>query len=376
MPSGQRTLVVIGTRPEAIKLGPLVHALQACHGWEVEVCVTAQHRDLLAPVLEFFRLRPNHDLDLMTAAQSPADVVSRVIQEVGRIVAKGAFDQVIVQGDTSSALGGGLAAFYQKACLVHVEAGLRSGNLALPFPEEAHRRLLDVLADYLFAPTAQARLHLLREGLPSERIYLTGNTGIDALFWACDELKRCPRALPIELAADQPLVLLTTHRRENFGAPLQKTLEAVRELARLRPETRILFPVHPNPRVREAARAVLGERSPIHLTGPLPYPDFVQILLRADLILTDSGGIQEEAATLGKQLLILRDSTERPEGVERGLAELVGTDPELIVARACACLDRRSAPTGPHYLYGDGRSGERIRDVLLEGTVRPRRLTA
>lgn len=362
----RRRLVVIGTRPEAIKLAPLVHCLAAVPGSEIEVCATGQHRDLLRPVLDFFGVKADHDLAVGTAAQTPLDVSCRVTEGVAGLLDRGDFDQVIVQGDTSSALGGGLAAFYRRVGLVHVEAGLRSGDPALPFPEEGHRRLLDVLAEHLFVPTELAAENLRREGVPAERIHITGNTGIDALRLARDELAARPRELPLPLAAGERLVLLTTHRREHFGRPLERILEGVRELVRRRPEVRVLFPVHPNPQVRGAVRSILGNTPGICLADPLDYPTFVQAMLRSDLILTDSGGVQEEGATLGKRLLVLRESTERPEGLADAGVRLVGTDAEALLA---AALDMLNLPPAPHPVpricYGDGRACERIRDRLL-----------
>ncbi|MCS6850535.1 MAG: UDP-N-acetylglucosamine 2-epimerase (non-hydrolyzing) [Gemmataceae bacterium] len=360
-----RVLVVLGTRPEAIKLAPLIRRLGQTSGTSVATCLTSQHRDLVRPVLEFFGIRPEFDLDIMAPGQALSDAANRVLRGVSRILAEQAFDVVVVQGDTTSALFGGLAAFYRQVPLAHVEAGLRSGDLKRPFPEEAHRRLLDILADYLFAPTVTARNHLLQEGAAPERIYVTGNTGIDALFQARQLLHRQPRPLPIDLGPGEKLVLLTTHRRESFGQPLRDILSAVRDLTRHRPEVRVLFPVHPNPEVRAAVSAVLRDCPRVHAVEPLDYPDFVQAMLQADLILTDSGGIQEEAPALGKRVLVLRDTTERPEGLDAGLAELVGTDRSHVLVRCLACLDNPQAADDTfHQLYGDGRACERIVAVL------------
>jgi UDP-N-acetylglucosamine 2-epimerase (non-hydrolysing) len=360
----ERVLVIIGTRPEAIKLAPLILALQQNSAFEVDVCLTSQHRDLVRPVLSFFHVPIDHDLGLGLAGQSPAQVTCRVVAGVSELLAASRYDQVIVQGDTSSALGGGLAALYQRVPLIHVEAGLRSGDLASPFPEEGHRRLLDVLAELLFVPTSEARENLLSEGVPSQRIHTVGNTGIDALFMARDLLQRQPqRVLEVK---QHPLILLTAHRRENFGQPLRRILKAVRELVKRREGLRVLFPVHPNPQVRETAQELLGEVPEVHLCEPLDYAPFVQAMLDADLILTDSGGVQEEAATLGKHLLVLRETTERPEGVRAGLAELVGTDPDRILSRSLALLHRpRNHQEQISHLYGDGKSCQRIMEVLL-----------
>jgi len=364
---GQRFLIVIGTRPEAIKLAPVARLLRSTPGISLEVCVTSQHRDLVAPVLNFFRVATDYDLGVGTTAQTPSEVTMRVTQGVSKILSERPYHRVIVQGDTSSALGGGLAGFYQRVPVAHVEAGLRSGDPLLPFPEEGHRRMLDALAQDLFVPTREAFRNLVNEGLPSERIHLTGNTVIDALQWAREELRRQPRPLPFEAAESQKLVLLTTHRRESFGAPMRRILSAVRELARRNTNLLVLFPVHPNPQVREAVDAELGREANVILTKPMDYPDFVQVLLRADLVMTDSGGLQEEAAALGKPILILRDNTERPEGVEFGLAELVGSDVTRIIAAAERRLQEPTNRQGDSWvgLYGDGHASEQIRDVLL-----------
>lgn len=368
----QRLLLVIGTRPEAIKLAPLIHALRSGGEVDVEVCITSQHRELLWPVLEFFRIQPEHDLRIGTSTQTPAEVTCRVTEGIGKLLAARPFNHVIVQGDTSSALGGGLAAFYHRVKLVHVEAGLRSGDIGLPFPEEAHRRLLDVVANVLFVPTAAARRNLLNEGIPHERIHVTGNTGIDALYWARKELTQHPRPLPLELSAGQPLVLLTAHRRESFGQPLAQILSAIREIVQRRPDLRVLFPVHLNPNIRDVVHSMLRGVPGVHLAEPLDYPICVQAMLRADLILTDSGGIQEEATTLGKRLLVLRETTERGEGVARGLAELVGLDADRIVSRALAWLDRpRDRVASMSDCYGDGHACERIHRILARATVSP-----
>jgi UDP-N-acetylglucosamine 2-epimerase (non-hydrolysing) len=331
----------------------------------VQICLTSQHRDLLSPVLDFFNIQAHHDLNVMAAGQTPSAVASRVLEGVSAIIEREAIDLVVVQGDTTSALAGGLAAFYARARLAHVEAGLRSGDLALPFPEEGHRRMLDVLADYLFVPTSEARDHLLHEGAHPDRIYLTGNTGIDALFQAEARLRQHPRPWPVPQQTGDKIVLLTTHRRESFGKPLEQILAAMAALVARRSDVRLVFPVHPNPVVREAVTRCLSREPRIHLLKPLDYPDFIQAMLRADLIVSDSGGVQEEAPALGKRVLVLRDTTERPEGIAAGAAELVGTDPIRILERMLACLDEPSqASRSWRYLYGDGGAAAAIAAVL------------
>ncbi len=362
-----KVLVVIGTRPEAIKLAPLVHALKRDPAFETRVCATSQHGDLLAPMLAFFQIQCDFDLGCMRPGQTLAGLTQRALGGIAELLDGGGYDLVVVQGDTTSAFCGGLAAFYARVKVAHVEAGLRSGDLARPFPEEANRRLVDVVADWLFAPTDGARDHLLREGYPGERIFVTGNTGIDALLLAADLVRREQRPLPIALAPSEKLVLVTAHRRESFGEGLRRICTALNRLTDAHPSLHVLYPVHPNPNVVAAAREVLGGRERVHLVPPLEYPDFVRALMAADLVLTDSGGVQEEAPALGKRTLVLRETTERPEGIAAGAAELVGTDVERIVARASALLDGGGAVTVSP--YGDGRASARVVEVLKSGRL-------
>ena len=372
-----RVLVVIGTRPEAIKLAPLIHALRRDPFFAVTTCVTSQHKDLLTPMLAFFDLNVDHDLQVMAPGQTLGDVTIKVLSGVAAILQQFPHDLVIVQGDTTTAFAAGLAAFYAHVPIAHVEAGLRSGNLEQPFPEEGNRRLVDVLAAYLFPPTQQAKDNLLREGHSEHKTHVTGNTGIDALLLARDLLQREPLALPIVLGEEDRLLLVTAHRRESFGAGMERICQALLELSQTHPHLQILFPVHPNPNVTRVAQHWLGGRERIHLVKPLEYPDFVQALLSADVILSDSGGVQEEAPALGKRVLVLRETTERPEGIMTGAAELVGTDRERIVSRVTAALlscDRRQVVLNP---YGDGRASERIAEVLKTGALaRPFHLAA
>jgi UDP-N-acetylglucosamine 2-epimerase (non-hydrolysing) len=372
-----RVLVVIGTRPEAIKLAPVVQALRGTDGFEVETCATSQHRDLLRPMLDFFRLGCEHDLQVMTPGQTLADVTCRIIQGVSALLRRTRYDWVVVQGDTTTAFAGALAAFYERVRVAHVEAGLRSFNLAHPFPEEANRRFIDVFADCLLVPTEPARDNLLREGADPGRIFLTGNTGIDALLLARDIVRREGRRPPVEVGPGRRLVLVTAHRRESFGEPMERLFGALVELTARRPEVEVLLPLHPNPQVRAVAARVLAGRPRIHLTEPLDYPEFVTAMLAADLILTDSGGVQEEAPALGKPVLVARETTERPEGVAAGAAELVGLDPQRIVARACARLALPPGSSRPIHVYGDGLAAQRVAEVLRRGRLeRPFRAAA
>jgi UDP-N-acetylglucosamine 2-epimerase (non-hydrolysing) len=364
-----RTLVVIGTRPEAIKLAPVVRQFQKTRGIEVETCITSQHRDLLRPMLDFFGLEPEYDLDVMTPGQTLGDVTTRILSGMSQLLRGKQFDWVVVQGDTTTAFAAGLAGFYERVRVAHVEAGLRSGDLANPFPEEANRRFIDVFADSLLVPTSEARDNLLREGAPSSRIFITGNTGIDALLLAVDIVRRQKRRLPVTVEPGKKLVLVTAHRRESFGQPLERVFSSLVELTRTRPDVEILLPLHPNPNVRATAGRLLVDQPRIHLVEPLEYPDFVTAMLAADLILTDSGGVQEEAPVLGKAVLVMRETTERPEGVTAGAAELVGTDRHRILKRALHHLDVPAENRKPIYVYGDGHAAERVAQVLQSGSL-------
>jgi UDP-N-acetylglucosamine 2-epimerase (non-hydrolysing) len=368
-----RVLVVVGTRPEAIKMAPVVHALRKRDRvLETELVLTGQHAELVHDVLQVFRLRPDHDLAIMREGQSLYDVASACLNGLGALLRARRPRMVLVQGDTASVFFGALAGYFEGVAVGHVEAGLRSGDLRRPFPEEGFRRLTGVLADLHFAPTPGARDHLLREGVPAERILLTGNPVVDALLRVSASELPVGDVMLAELLEDAargtPFALLTAHRRESFGGPLEDAFGAVRTLVEEHPTLRILYPVHPNPNVREPARRVLGGHPRIHLVDPLSYPDLVRALSRARLVLTDSGGIQEEAPTFGTPVLVLRDVTERPEGVEAGVAELVGTDPGRILASA-----RRLLAEGPEARaarrvrnpYGDGQAGSRIAEAVV-----------
>jgi UDP-N-acetylglucosamine 2-epimerase (non-hydrolysing) len=371
----RRVLVVIGTRPEAIKMAPVVTAL-AGHAPEIEtrVALTGQHTTLVDQALDIFGLRADYDLDVMQEGQSLYDVVERTLGGLGRVIRECRPDAALVEGDTATVFTASLAAYFERVRVGHVEAGLRTPDKWAPFPEEMFRRLTDVVADWHFAPTRRAAEALRREGVPEAQIHVTGNTVVDAL------LSVAGKARPVTDHAlrsvlDDPgsrLVLLTAHRRETFGAPLRQVLGAVRALADRVSDVHILYPVHPNPNVVEPATEMLSGHPRIHLTQPLVYLDLVTSLEHSSLILTDSGGIQEEAPTFGTPVLVLRDVTERPEAIEAGVAERVGTDPRLIIERAVAALARpRGGPVANP--FGDGRAGERIADILAADLLgRPR----
>jgi UDP-N-acetylglucosamine 2-epimerase (non-hydrolysing) len=361
-------LAVFGTRPEAVKMAPIILTLQGEPEIRTRVCVTGQHRALLDQALNFFSIQADFDLDIMVSAQSLNPLLARLIDRLDMIFTEAAPDRVIVHGDTTSALAAALAAFHRGIPVAHVEAGLRTYRHAAPFPEEANRRAIALVADLHFAPTPAAGDNLLAERLGGE-VFVTGNSGIDALELVLARLasdaglaREVAAALPPHLVGRRR-ILVTAHRRENFGAPFRGICEAIQRLAAL-PDTEILFPLHPNPQLQAIAEQALGGRKRIRLLPALDLPCFVKLLGDADLVLTDSGGVQEEAVALGKAVLVLRDATARPEGVQADAARLVGTDPEAIVPAAEAALARPASP-GRSQLYGDGRASERIVDALL-----------
>lgn len=361
-PDRPKVLVVFGTRPEVIKLAPVIAALRRCPAVEVVVCNTGQQRELSAQAMAAFDLVADLDLELMRHGQDLHDVVAGTLCGVRDAVARIRPALTVVQGDTGSAVGAGLASYYARVPVAHVEAGLRTGDMFNPFPEEVNRRLLDELSTLLFAPTARARDTLLREGVPAERIHLTGNTVVDALRMAEHRLNAAPPPAAAVLPAAGPLLLLTCHRRENFGDGLSAIFNGVLEAARQRPDLTVLFPVHPNPEVRAAAQAHFAECGNVRLLDQLPYPDFLYLLARADLAVSDSGGVQEEAPSFGTPLLVVRRQTERMEGVEAGYADIVDLTSPAIAARILELLaaGRRPRADNP---YGDGRAGTRIADI-------------
>ncbi len=368
--SRQRIMPIFGTRPEAIKMAPVVQALCADPCFETTVVVTAQHRGLLDDVLGVFGLVPAIDLDLMRPGQSPTAVAARVLLALEPLLDQQRPDWVLVQGDTTTVMAAALAAHYAGVRVGHVEAGLRSFDRRNPFPEEANRVVTGHLSDLHFAPTPRARDNLVCEGIDPRHVLVTGNTVVDALRWVA--------AQPWRPAADDPLaglpegkrwILVTAHRRESFGEPLADICIALERLAE-RGDVHLIYPVHPNPRVHGPVHARLGDHPAVTLLPPLTYRPLVWLLARAALVLTDSGGIQEEAPALGKPVLVLRETTERPEAIEAGLAELVGTDPARIVAAAERLLDdpeTYAAMARVESIYGDGRAAERIVRALRDG---------
>lgn len=362
-----KILVAFGTRPEAIKLAPVIAELRRRPNVCVQVVTTAQHRELLDQVLAIFEIVPDRDLDVMYPRQTLAELSGRVLTSMDALLASDRPDLVIVQGDTTSAFICALAAFYRGVPVAHVEAGLRTASPTNPFPEEMNRRLTTALTSLHFAPTERARQALLAEGLPADRIFVTGNTVVDALqqIRRSDAYGRSP--VPVQVEAHERLLLVTLHRRESWGSPLAGMCRALRTIAERRSDVRIVLPVHLNPSVRETVRESFRGASRVTLIEPLDYIQFVALMSASWLVLTDSGGVQEEAPTLGIPVLVLRDTTERPEAVDCGVARLVGTDPDTIVTAALRLLehpDERDGMATAVSPFGDGRAAGRIADVL------------
>lgn len=366
-------LFVFGTRPEAIKLAPVIEELRRHDAGGVRVCVTGQHREMLAQVLDLFAIVPDVDLDLMTPNQDLAEIAAGILSNMRRVLAELQPRLVIVQGDTTSAFAAGLAAFYAGIDVAHVEAGLRSGDPAAPWPEEINRKLISVVTRFHFAPTDDARDNLLREGVKADRIYVTGNTVVDALkktvarIDADDALREQLASQFSFLDRERRLILVTGHRRESFGPGFESICNALAEIAREHEDVEIVYPVHLNPNVRDPVQRLLGQRERVHLIDPVDYLAFVHLMTRSEFILTDSGGIQEEAPTLGKPVLVMRETTERPEGVRAGNVRIVGTGSERIVSEAGRLLRDRSvheAMSRPSDVYGDGKAAARIAEIL------------
>lgn len=385
-PMLKKISVIFGTRPEAIKVAPIILALQKHPAFDCHVCVTAQHREMLDQVLEVFEIEPNTDLNLMKPNQTLAGLTSRAVTGLDAYLEEEKPDMVIVQGDTTTVFSGALAAFYHHIPVGHVEAGLRTGNMLSPWPEEANRVLTSRLTALHFAPTAISEKNLLDEGIPTDKVVVTGNTVIDALFIALEKIKDNPPAISdlpdflqpqtpnSQLQTEPRLVLITGHRRENFGGGFEDICHAIAELSEKFPDVHFVYPMHLNPNVREPIERILRSSSStnnhqlstavsnVHLIEPLQYLPFVAMMNRADIILTDSGGVQEEAPSLGKPVLVMRDTTERPEAVDAGTVKLVGTDRQAIVDEVSKLLEDPSAyadMSRAHNPYGDGKATER-----------------
>jgi len=368
-----RILTVFGTRPEAIKMAPVVNALERTADVESRVCVTAQHRDMLDQVLALFRINPDYDLDVMQSNQGLTHITAAVLHGMESVLDDFKPDRVLVHGDTTSTFAASLAAFYRKVPVAHVEAGLRTGNIYAPWPEEMNRKLADAIADLFFAPTESSKQNLLREGVDDTRIVVTGNTVIDALFHVNGMIstdhalkqnleRRFPFLESDQRRTDRKMILVTGHRRENFGPGFERICQALARLSE-RQDVQIVYPVHMNPNVREPVARILGDKSGVHLVEPADYLGFVYLMSRCHLIITDSGGVQEEAPSLGKPVLVMRDVTERPEAVEAGTVTLVGTDGGKILEKAESLLDddaEYARMSRAHNPYGDGHASQRI----------------
>lgn len=374
MGSVKRVLCVFGTRPEAIKMAPLVKYLQNDSRFDCRVCVTAQHREMLDQVLSLFDITPDHDLNIMSPGQDLYDITSRILVGLRDVLQAEKPDALLVHGDTSTTFAASLAAFYQRIAIGHVEAGLRTGNLYSPWPEEANRKLTGTLAHWHFAPTQNSFNNLRKEAIPEAQITVTGNTVIDALLQVRDKVQQSPElqqtfASQFDFLDDNKrLVLVTGHRRENFGEGFEHICAALARLAKEHRDIQVVYPVHLNPHVQEPVNRLLADVDNVHLIKPLDYLPFVYLMNRSHLILTDSGGIQEEAPSLGKPVLVMRDTTERPEAVEAGTVKLVGTNADTIYQQASLLLSDQEAydvMSIAHNPYGDGKACARIADALV-----------
>lgn len=368
----KKVLLVFGTRPEAIKMAPLVHKLKGDERFEAKVCVTAQHREMLDQVLELFEIVPDYDLDIMKPGQNLSEVTSKILLNIKPVLEEFQPDVVLVHGDTTTTLSAALAAFYMQIPVGHVEAGLRTGNLYAPWPEEANRKLTGAITEFHFTPTDTSKQNLLAENVASDSIHVTGNTVIDALMWVREKLTSNDLASDLSskypfLDQNKQMVLVTGHRRENFGQGFEDICQALREISQAHPNVQVVYPVHLNPNVQEPVNRLLGDLSNVHLIPPQDYLPFVYLMNSASVILTDSGGIQEEAPSLGKPVLVMRETTERPEAIEAGTVKLVGTSPEKIASEVGHLLTDKKAyaeMSMAHNPYGDGMACQRIAEIL------------
>lgn len=362
----KKVMVVFGTRPEAIKMCPVVKEIKKNEKLECVVCVTGQHREMLQQVLEVFEIEPDYDLEIMKQGQTLFDITSRILEKIGNVLEEVKPDVVLVHGDTSTTFVTALACFYKQIPVGHVEAGLRTYNIYSPFPEEFNRQAVGIIAKYNFAPTELARKNLLKEGKEASNIYVTGNTAIDALKTT---LKADYQSEIIQKIAGKRCLLLTAHRRENLGEPLYRMFRAIKRIVEEFEDVEVVYPIHMNPLVRECANDVFGECARVHLIEPLDVVGFHKLMEQSYLILTDSGGIQEEAPALGKPVLVMRDTTERPEGIEAGTLKLVGTDQEIIYQECKKLLidadayQKMSQAKNP---YGDGTASQQIVEILVK----------
>lgn len=372
----KKVLIVFGTRPEAIKMAPLVHELSVSNYFDVKVCVTAQHREMLDQVLKLFKLKPDFDLNIMKAGQTLTDITRAILFGLMSVLQDFKPDLILVHGDTTTTFAASLAAYYEKIKVGHVEAGLRTGNIYSPWPEEANRKLTSVITNYHFAPTPRSRDNLINEGVSKSDIFVTGNTVIDSLFWVRERLEN-DSVLFNEISSrfnyldtNKKLILVTGHRRENFGDGFERICKALRQIVTNNKNIQVLYPVHLNPNVEEPVNRLLKGLDNIFLIEPQEYLPFCYLMDRASVILTDSGGIQEEAPSIGKPVLVMRETTERPEAVDAGTVRLVGTDIKLIVEQVKLLLIKNSAEykkmSKAHNPYGDGMASKRIVKYLMD----------
>lgn len=363
-----KVMTIFGTRPEAIKMAPVIKKLNENPNIDHRACVTAQHRDMLDQVLNIFGIKPDYDLNIFSPGQSLSDIMAKSLKGLEEAIKDFGPDLILVQGDTSTVFAGALAAFYNNVEIGHIEAGLRSGNLYSPFPEEANRKLTGIISNFHFAPTEDSKENLLKEGYSEENIYITGNTSIDALL----DITEKPFEFEDEVLKNidfdsKRVILLTSHRRENLGKPMENIFSAVRRIVDKYDDCEVVFPVHLNPKVREIAERILGDSERVHLIEPLDYLPFANLQKKSYFIVTDSGGVQEEAPTLGKPILVIREETERPEGIEAGTAKLVGTSEEKVFSSMDTLMSdeeaykKMASAVNP---YGDGTAAEKIVDII------------
>ncbi|WP_427338138.1 non-hydrolyzing UDP-N-acetylglucosamine 2-epimerase [Caloranaerobacter sp. DY30410] len=364
-----KVLTIFGTRPEAIKMAPIIKKLDKNQYIEHRVCVTAQHREMLDQVLRIFNITPDYDLNIFEPGQSLTQITTRAMEGLEKVIVDFGPDLILVQGDTTTVFAGALTAFYHKVKIGHVEAGLRSGNLYSPYPEEANRKLTGIITDFHFAPTERNKQNLLREGYDEEKIYVTGNTVIDALLYVVSEDYKFNDELLDNLDyKNKKVILLTSHRRENLGKPMENIFSAVRDVVLKNEDVEVVFPIHLNPKVREIAHRILDGLDRVHIIEPLEYLPFANLIARSYLVVTDSGGIQEEAPSLGKPVLVVRKETERPEGIEAGTAKLAGIDRENIFREIDILINdeheykKMANAVNP---YGDGKASDRIVDIIV-----------
>lgn len=368
-----KALIVFGTRPEAIKMAPLVKALGSDEAFDTKVCVTAQHRDMLDQVMRIFDIKPDYDLNIFESGQTLTQITCRALSGLEGVIEEFAPDLILVQGDTTTVFAGALAAFYHQVKIGHVEAGLRSGNLYSPYPEEANRKLTGTITDFHFAPTQTSRQNLLKEGYDDTKIYVTGNTSIDALKQIADKEYHFESSELNKIDFEnRKVIMMTCHRRENIGAPMENIFTALRMAIEENEDAEIIYPMHLNPKVREIARRILEDNSRIHLIDPLDYQPNINLMAKCYMVVTDSGGIQEEAPSLGKPVLVVRRETERPEGIEAGTAKLIGTGQDDVYREVTKLLRdkeeyaRMANAVNP---YGDGHAAEYIRDAIKKNML-------